>query len=117
VVASFTFGPNSSTGWHTHPGRTLVTVKSGTFTVYHAEYCEPLVFEAVGRPCGQDIPDVVVRQACEVGSIRIHDEDLGLGAEAASKDDLGAIGGTTRAESPSACSDAEGSLHWHPSGR
>jgi quercetin dioxygenase-like cupin family protein len=45
VVASFTFGPNSSTGWHTHPGRTLVTVKSGTFTVYHAEECEPLVFE------------------------------------------------------------------------
>ena len=45
VVASFTFGPNSSTGWHTHPGRTLVTVKSGTFTVYHAEDCDPLVFE------------------------------------------------------------------------
>ena len=44
VVASFTFGPNSSTGWHTHPGRTLVTVKSGTFTVYHAEGCEPLVY-------------------------------------------------------------------------
>jgi quercetin dioxygenase-like cupin family protein len=45
VVASFTFGPNSSTGWHTHPGRTLVTVKSGTFTVYHAEDCAPLVYE------------------------------------------------------------------------
>ena len=35
VVAEFTFGPNSSTGWHTHPGKTLVTVQSGTFTVYH----------------------------------------------------------------------------------
>jgi quercetin dioxygenase-like cupin family protein len=45
VVASFTFGANSSTGWHTHPGRTLVTVKSGTFTVYHAEDCAPLVYE------------------------------------------------------------------------
>jgi len=45
VVASFTFGPNSSTGWHTHPGRTLVTVKSGTFTVYHAEDSAPLVYE------------------------------------------------------------------------
>ena len=45
IVASFTFGPNSSTGWHTHPGRTLVTVKSGTFTVYHAEDCAPLVYE------------------------------------------------------------------------
>ena len=45
VVASFTFGPNSSTGWHTHPGRTLVTIKSGTFTVYHAEDCAPMVYE------------------------------------------------------------------------
>jgi len=45
VVASFTFGPNSSTGWHTHPGRTLVTVKSGTFTVYHADDCAPRVYE------------------------------------------------------------------------
>ena len=35
VVAEFTFGPHSSTGWHTHPGKTLVTVQSGHFTVYH----------------------------------------------------------------------------------
>jgi quercetin dioxygenase-like cupin family protein len=35
VVAQYTFGPNSSTGWHSHPGKTLVTVQSGTFTVYH----------------------------------------------------------------------------------
>jgi quercetin dioxygenase-like cupin family protein len=46
IVADFTFGPNSSTGWHTHPGKTLVTVKSGTFTVYHAKDCEPMVYEA-----------------------------------------------------------------------
>lgn len=45
VVASFTFGANSSTGWHTHPGKTLVTVKSGTFTVYHARDCEPTVYQ------------------------------------------------------------------------
>lgn len=44
VVADYTFGPNSSTGWHTHPGKTLVTVKSGTFTVYHAKGCEPTVY-------------------------------------------------------------------------
>ena len=44
VVAQFTFGPNSSTGWHTHPGKTLVTVKSGTFTVYHARDCAPTVY-------------------------------------------------------------------------
>ena len=35
VVAEFTVGANSSTGWHSHPGKTLVTVQSGTFTVYH----------------------------------------------------------------------------------
>jgi len=44
VVADFTVGPNSSTGWHTHPGKTLVTVKSGTFTVYHAQDCAPRVY-------------------------------------------------------------------------
>ena len=44
VVAKFTFGPNSSTGWHTHPGKTLVTVKTGTFTVYHARDCAPSVY-------------------------------------------------------------------------
>ena len=45
VVADFTFGPNSSTGWHTHPGKTLVTIKSGTFTVYHAKDCAPNVYQ------------------------------------------------------------------------
>jgi len=35
MVAEFTFAPHSSTGWHSHPGKTLVTVQSGTFTVYH----------------------------------------------------------------------------------
>jgi len=35
IVAEFTVGPHSSTGWHSHPGKTLVTVQSGTFTVYH----------------------------------------------------------------------------------
>src|SRR5688572_22601649 len=35
VVAEFTFGANTSTGWHSHPGKTLVTVQQGTFTVYH----------------------------------------------------------------------------------
>jgi quercetin dioxygenase-like cupin family protein len=44
VVADFTFGGHSSTGWHTHPGKTLVTVKSGTFTVYHAKDCAPRVY-------------------------------------------------------------------------
>jgi quercetin dioxygenase-like cupin family protein len=45
IVAEFTFGPNSSTGWHSHPGKTLVTVQQGTFTVYH-DNCHPHVYEA-----------------------------------------------------------------------
>jgi quercetin dioxygenase-like cupin family protein len=45
VVAEFTVGPNSSTGWHTHPGKTLVTVQSGTFTVYH-DNCRSRTYEA-----------------------------------------------------------------------
>lgn len=45
VVAEYTFGPNSSTGWHSHPGKTLVTVQQGTFTVYH-DNCHAHVYEA-----------------------------------------------------------------------
>jgi quercetin dioxygenase-like cupin family protein len=36
VVARVTFAPNSSTGWHTHPGKTLVVIQSGELTVYRA---------------------------------------------------------------------------------
>ena len=45
VVAEFTFGANTSTGWHSHPGKTLVTVQQGTFTVYH-DNCHAHVYEA-----------------------------------------------------------------------
>jgi hypothetical protein len=33
--------PGGTFGWHSHPGPTLVTVKSGTLTVYHAPDCVP----------------------------------------------------------------------------
>ena len=45
VVAELTFGPHTSTGWHSHPGKTLVTVQQGTFTVYH-DNCHAHVYEA-----------------------------------------------------------------------
>jgi quercetin dioxygenase-like cupin family protein len=35
VFQTITFGPGSSSGWHSHPGPTLVAVQSGTMTVYH----------------------------------------------------------------------------------
>jgi quercetin dioxygenase-like cupin family protein len=31
--------PGGTTGWHSHPGPTIVTVKSGTLTLYHATDC------------------------------------------------------------------------------
>lgn len=34
VVQTITFGPNSSSGWHRHPGVVLVTVQSGTAVHY-----------------------------------------------------------------------------------
>jgi len=43
VVAQYTFGPHSSTGWHSHPGKTLVVVQSGTFTVYH-DNCHAMTY-------------------------------------------------------------------------
>jgi quercetin dioxygenase-like cupin family protein len=34
-VTKHTFQPGSQTGWHSHPGPSLITVIEGTLTVYH----------------------------------------------------------------------------------
>jgi quercetin dioxygenase-like cupin family protein len=34
-VTENTFDPDGQTGWHSHPGPSLVTVTEGTLTVYH----------------------------------------------------------------------------------
>ena len=34
VVADFTVTPDGTTGWHSHPGKTLVLVTAGEFTLY-----------------------------------------------------------------------------------
>jgi quercetin dioxygenase-like cupin family protein len=34
VVANFTVTPDGTTGWHSHPGKTLVLVTAGEFTLY-----------------------------------------------------------------------------------
>jgi hypothetical protein len=39
VFQTITFQPGSSSGWHSHPGPTLVAVQSGTMTVYHGDDC------------------------------------------------------------------------------
>jgi len=43
-----TFQPGGSSGWHTHPGPVIFTIKTGTLTVYEGDdpSCTPFVFPA-----------------------------------------------------------------------
>ena len=47
-VTRHTFQPGQHTGWHTHPGPSLITVISGELTVYEADNptCTPTVYHA-----------------------------------------------------------------------
>ena len=47
-VVSNVIAPGGNTGWHSHPGPSLVTVKSGTITQYEGDdpSCTPEVFTA-----------------------------------------------------------------------
>src|SRR5262245_10550681 len=47
-VVQNTVKPGGSSGWHTHPGPSLITVKSGTATFYDGDdpTCTPHVFTA-----------------------------------------------------------------------
>lgn len=47
-VVSNTFAPGGQSGWHTHPGPSLITVKSGTITAYDGDdpNCTPHVYQA-----------------------------------------------------------------------
>src|SRR6476661_7257261 len=36
--------PGGTFGWHSHPGPSLVIVKSGTLSVYHAPACKPQLY-------------------------------------------------------------------------
>jgi len=48
-VQSNTWQPHGSTGWHTHPGPSLVIITTGTVTVYDGDdpSCSPHVFSAL----------------------------------------------------------------------
>ena len=50
------FAPGATFGWHSHPGPSLVIVKSGTLTVYHAPDCTPEDF-GPGSPNGSTFVD------------------------------------------------------------
>ncbi len=47
-VVSNVFEPGGHSGWHTHPGPSLITVKTGTITVYGDDdpTCTPMVVTA-----------------------------------------------------------------------
>jgi quercetin dioxygenase-like cupin family protein len=36
VVSELSFAPGSFSGWHSHPGKTIVGVARGSVTIYHA---------------------------------------------------------------------------------
>lgn len=46
VVQSVTFAPGGHSGWHSHPGATVIYVVSGTFSFYPATTCERQNFTA-----------------------------------------------------------------------
>jgi quercetin dioxygenase-like cupin family protein len=46
VVQSATFAPGGHSGWHSHPGATVIYVVSGTFSFYPAETCQRQQFTA-----------------------------------------------------------------------
>jgi quercetin dioxygenase-like cupin family protein len=50
-----TWQPGGNTGWHTHPGPSLITVTAGTLTVYEASNptCTPITYTA-----GQSFTDI-----------------------------------------------------------
>jgi quercetin dioxygenase-like cupin family protein len=44
-VTEHTFDPDGQTGWHSHPGPSLITVIEGTLTVYHDD-CTSEIYSA-----------------------------------------------------------------------
>ena len=45
-VQSNVWAPGGTSGWHTHPGHSLIVVTAGTLTAYHADdpHCTPHVY-------------------------------------------------------------------------
>ena len=92
-VFRMTFGPGSSTGWHSHPGKTVVIVQSGEFTLYRASdptctgttyeagqgFVEPRISVHIGRNEGSTdaVLAVVYFRVPPGGSPRIDQPDPG----------------------------------------
>ena len=96
VVTHITFAPGGTTGWHSHPGATVVLVKSGIFNLYRDVNgrCRHSVFVAgsgfvegpgevhIGRNESATTPlDVIVTNfnvAAATGATRIDQDDPGV---------------------------------------
>jgi quercetin dioxygenase-like cupin family protein len=50
--------PGGTLGWHSHPGPTLVTVRAGTLSFYHAEACTSEIEYATGQSFS-NLPDEI----------------------------------------------------------
>jgi quercetin dioxygenase-like cupin family protein len=50
--------PGGTLGWHSHPGPTVVTVRAGTLSFYHAEACTQEIEYATGQSFS-NLPDEI----------------------------------------------------------
>jgi quercetin dioxygenase-like cupin family protein len=50
--------PGGTLGWHSHPGPTVVTVRAGTLSFYHAEACTEEIEYATGQSFS-NLPDEI----------------------------------------------------------
>lgn len=50
--------PGGTLGWHSHPGPTVVTVRAGALSFYHAEHCTEEVEYATGESFS-NLPDEI----------------------------------------------------------
>jgi quercetin dioxygenase-like cupin family protein len=75
-VQSNVWQPGGSTGWHTHPGHSLITVTAGTVTVYEADdsECRPQVYaQGMGfvDPGGGHVHDIRNEGAVEARTVTV----------------------------------------------
>ena len=57
IVTESVLIPGGTFGWHSHPGPSLVIVKSGTLSVYHAPDCSSPENFGPGSPLGSTFVD------------------------------------------------------------
>jgi len=58
AVQRIVAAPGATFGWHSHPGPTIVTVSSGTLTLYHAEHCTVGINYTAGQSFS-NLPDEI----------------------------------------------------------